>query len=647
MKLTPDFPNIKSRSMITKIVLFTCLLILAVSTGNSQILKRLANDVKNQAEWKVRSKATQKTDQAIDDLLTPERKTTEKKSRSKQTQAKQNTSGSSTSQQEEEGTIGEGFITLSLSANEVFKGGTVIVTGTSIKYGSLANVKMTISGEGAEDEEEELKLYENGSFATGWDAERPGEFTITVKSSDGKDQKSAKVKVYDIEVMDDLWVQDDIQLTHKTYDKLKAEADRVKQLIAEKDKAQLEQEMKEVKENVDAVLKLYNGLSKAAADLGNIVKNGASLSPILKDNLSQLNDKLTQQQTQMKQLYDAANHEPYDNTICEYLVMLNEACAAFSTFTNVWSKSVATILKNIVLDKATPKAAEVANEKAGANLGDFGAVDKTAGKIFATSQLDAEGLFGKLSAASFTGDIMQFATDVLMKKYCGVFKGELKHYYKITYRNNSGVTWWDYSYNTAAAITFRYPKNGSGKIIKMKGNIEGNATAFTFFQDVEQMDAFKEQMKGRAKLTPVPLIKPVAVPFATSQKDELGFGAVARGIATPSYFNIPVDAEYDTEAETIKIFLNEALIDFTPLVKYTYGYIAIAAGIPLVTRVDFPINKAKLTLNAVVHQNNELQVTKDAKNNLIVKGSGDRHIGSGSAPIEHKISYTLSAKNEN
>jgi hypothetical protein len=40
-------------------------------------------------------------------------------------------------------------------------------------------------------------------------------------------------------------------------------------------------------------------------------------------------------------------------------------------------------------------------------------------------------------------------------------------------------------------------------------------------------------------------------------------------------------------------------------------------------------------------------VTKDAKNNLLVKGSGERHIGSPGEPIEHKISYTLTAKNDN
>src|SRR5688500_3894166 len=75
-------------------------------------------------------------------------------------------------------------------------------------------------------------------------------------------------------------------------------------------------------------------------------------------------------------------------------------------------------------------------------------------------------------------------------------------------------------------------------------------------------------------------------------------------------------------------------------------YIAIAAGIPLITRVDFPINKVKLTLNAVVSRSNELTVVKDAKNNLTVKGSGERTIGPGSE-TEHTINYTLTAKNEN
>jgi hypothetical protein len=536
---------------------------------------------------------------------------------------------------------------MSVSANQVFQGGMILVTGTSVKYGELKSVDLRVQGPDT-DEIETISLHENGTYTVGWTAEQSGEFTLTVKSSDGKDQKSEKVFVYDIEVIDSFLVLENIEWTHKTYDKLKNEAERVKSQTGAKDDADLEDKMDVLEENVELAIKLFSEIKKAAALLKNTLSKGAPVSPNLSGNLSQLNDKLKEQATQMKQVYEATNRQPYDNTVCEYLVMLNEACAAFSTFTNVWSKSVATILKNIVLDKGVPKAVEVANDKAGANLGDFGATDKAAGKLFATAQLDAEGLFGKLSAASFTGDITQFATDVLMKKYCGVFKGELSHKYTIIYRNSNKVIWWQYSYTTKAAVTFRYPKNSSGDIIKMKGNIEGNAISFAFTEDIEQEDEFREKMKSRAKLHHIPLIKPVSVPFSSAQEDGLGFGAVARTVATPACFNIPVDADYNTNDGTIQLRLNDAIVDFSPLVKYTYGYVAIIYGVaPLVTRVDFPINKARLTLNSVVSRNNQLTVTKDIKNNLLVKGGGERHIGSEGEPMEHKISYTLTAKNDN
>lgn len=84
------------------------------------------------------------------------------------------------------------------------------------------------------------------------------------------------------------------------------------------------------------------------------------------------------------------------------------------------------------------------------------------------------------------------------------------------------------------------------------------------------------------------------------------------------------------------------------MVKYNYIFLKVSlSGIPIFTRIDLPINKARLTLNAVVYTNNQLTVIKVAKNNLLVKGGGERRIGSSGEPIEHKIIYSLTAKNEN
>jgi hypothetical protein len=635
--------------MVKMKTLFSICLIIIVSTAcHSQILKRITQDVKNEAEWKLRAKTRQKTSEAIDSILSPkkkpEKKQDDKKTNSQNTDiARQDATLSSKQSEVEEMSMGEGFIDLSLSATEVFRGGTVIMTGTSIKYGTLSEVKVTITGEGIR-EEQKLKLYDNGSFAAGWNATKAGEFTITVKSSDGKDQKSAKVKVYAIDVMDDLWVKDNTELTNKCYDKLNQEADRVKQGIGAKDKTELEQKMVELKKKVDATLKLFNDLETAADKLATVAGK-EPLPSVLSDNLSELNDQLFKQKAEMQQMYDAANHQPYDNTICEYLVMLNEALAAFSTITNIWAKSITAALKNIALDKAVPKQVEMVNEykvKAGPTT-EF--LAKEGSKIFATALDDAKALESVAAKAGIAGDVAQFVTEILLKTYCGIFKGQVTNEYTITYRNKDNVVWWQYSYTTKAAVTFRYPKSTAGSIIKMKGNIEGNATSFKFRQDVEQMDEFKEQMKNRAQLIPIELHAPLGVPFATSQADVLGFGAITRSLITPSYFNIPVDADYNTDEGKIKLFINEPIIDFTPAVQYLYAFISFPMGIPVATRVNFPINKAKLTLNAVVSKNNELTVTKDGNNNLIVKGSGNRLIGSETAEIEHKISYSLDAKN--
>lgn len=633
-----------------KIIYCIAICLLMGNMSHSQILKKVLNDAKNHAESKIRSKAIQKTDQAIDSLMKPSQKTDKKSKENSTTTSNEpkdqiSTGNSSSGEGSGEMGVGEGFVQLSVSADEVFKGGTVVITGSSVSYGDMKTVKMQVTGNG-QTETATLTLRENGSFAVGWQSKEVGLFTITVISSDGKDKTSKQVKVTEMELID--WCDNNIEETQRALAKLTKEAAKVKQSIGQKDRQQLEQKLKELEQNTQAAMTLFTGLNNAIKQVSGLVTKGAVLPRNLTDNLSQLNDQLASQHKEMQQMNDAVEHEPYDNSICEYIVMVNEALAAFSTFTNLWAKTVGGVIKNIVLDKAAPKAVEMINSNTVQASAPAEFMGKEASKIFLTSQLDMESLTSKIGKAGIAGDVGQFLTEVLLKTYCGIFKGELSHTYTIIYRNKDNIIWWQYSYTTQSAVTFRYPKSSSGGIIKMKGNIEGNATSFRFTEDMEEEDGFKEKMKTHRTMNHIPVWGPKSVPFSSAQSDALGFGAVARGIATPACFNIPVDAEYDTDAGTIKLTLNEALIDFTDLVKYTYVFIKFSlSGIPLFARVDFPINKVKPTLNAVVSRNNQLTVTKDAKNNLLVKGGGERHIGSESESIEHKIIYSLTAKNDN
>ncbi len=49
-----------------------------------------------------------------------------------------------------------------------------------------------------------------------------------------------------------------------------------------------------------------------------------------------------------------------------------------------------------------------------------------------------------------------------------------------------------------SSFHLRYPKEkNTGNIIKMKDNIEGNGTKFSFFEDVEKEDGFMKGVKEK------------------------------------------------------------------------------------------------------------------------------------------------------
>ncbi|MBS1921643.1 MAG: hypothetical protein JST17_15455 [Bacteroidetes bacterium] len=180
----------------------------------------------------------------------------------------------------------------------------------------------------------------------------------------------------------------------------------------------------------------------------------------------------------MKQANDIASHQPYDNSICEYLVMLKEACAAYGTVTNIECKFILNTLKNIALNNGIPGAAGSANDKAGIG-GDVKNIDIECTKIIANSVATSETLYSQIASDGFAGELMSMASDHLLGKYCVNLSGDLSENYRCIVRNKNQIAWWDYNYSTSGIISLRCPKNNiNGGIMKMKGNIEGNATHF-------------------------------------------------------------------------------------------------------------------------------------------------------------------------
>jgi hypothetical protein len=295
--------------------------------------------------------------------------------------------------------------------------------------------------------------------------------------------------------------------------------------------------------------------------------------------------------------------------------------------------ALAAIPKNVALDKGVPKTVEIGNKNAKDILGNNEFWAKESAKITATAVFDAESLVTKLGAAGMMGDLLQYAGDYLMKKYCVTYSGPLKYHYENIYRHE-GDNWWKYTYDCGAKINLRYPKNQTGGIIKMKGTIEGNATAFTFGFDVKHLLPKNVVIYAQRNITPAIL------PAVTSENDPLGFGAVARAIVTPAYFYLTIDAEYNTQTETVTLFYNQALEDFSPMVSNKGLIMVLAAGIPIIKVIDFPIIKMGKTFGGALKRNPDFKMNPKG-----FLGEGKMSIGPGSAS-EHKATFTMNVKKD-
>ncbi len=648
---------------------------LSISPARAQFLNRLKDAAKGNVESTVTGKVNEKIDQGIDSVL---KKGQKKKSgkkiagggaepavggkdtaiTGKETAGGNSANADSTDTYNVATDAGappdanqqapkDGYISLVTSANNTFPGGSVILSGESVFYENYNSVNLVIQGPYNEDEKHlpiagyskkvmQIALDNEGKFKTFWNVgSNDGVFVLTATSSDGKAKMTKNVIVNTWPDMGDM-ADSNVTQTKKAYDNLVKRVDAVKPDISSKDAADLDKKMADIKDKKDAAITLFTAINEAAAKLGAMVAKGKGLPANLSANLTDLNNTLAGQASDMARLDEFSNHEPTDNTICEYLVMVKEACAAFSTVTNVFSKSVGTILTNITLDKGVPAAVGMGTQSIGTPVDpDKEGVSKETGKIFATALTDANALTSKIGVAGIAGDLVTMASDYLLKKYCGLYEGTIKHNYTVIFRNEDHQIWWKYGVEMEAAFSLRYPKDKTGgRTIKMKGNMEGNATKFTFFADALQ--AVKDEMQGRDKFVKVVVLKdflPPALPFASSQQDKMGFGAAARAVATPSYFNIPVDAEYNTDAEKIKLFINPALVDFSPAVENREIYMVIAV-LPMIRWMEYPIFPAQQMIKGSFKEKNEFPMTGGNTAKPQCNDKVTRHIGKDTDPFE-------------
>lgn len=536
---------------------------------------------------------------------------------------------------------GDGFIDIKLSASRIFIGGALIIQGESGNYNNLNAVDLIISGPGV-NSTHVAHLDKEGKFTVQWYAVgEPGKYKISCSSSD---KKASTVVEFTVEAYDELdeMASDNIQLTQNLMATLNKLVNETRPDLSTAQTAEVDKQIAALNNKVEQLQAIFGKLNDAGKAFSSAAQAGEALPEYLAVNLSQLKQTLQEHQKNTQKLLDNVNHKTIGYTICETLEMVNEACAAFSTVFDFTGK-LKSIAKNLALDKAVPTAATMLNEYAfNKKVPNERVVPGV--KFIVSAAADTDGLTSGTGPMGIAGDVAQLYTTVLMKALCGSFEGTVNHDYLVDIRNKNGQTWWKYGYSTAATLTLRYPKSkGNGKVVPMKGHIEGNATKFSFYQNVSIEDEFMEISKGRVTLEQWRLIAPIALPFATSDIDKPGFGMFARAIATPSYFNLPVDATYDKDAGSIRLFFTEGGIDFSPLVKNRVLFVSLIP-LPLFKIQDFPIIKAKDTMNAVIKRYGEYKMIDNGTGGLSFSGNGTHHAGSSTSDIETTVNLSVNAK---
>ena len=550
---------------------------------------------------------------------------------------------------------GDPLILLDLP-EKTFMGATIEVTGSSIKYENNKNVRIVITGPQRYTIDTLLPMDKEGNYFCIWEAPVvEGDYKFVLYSSDNKKNTTKSIKVelvVDIQYM----AEDNIASTKKAITVVEENYTNCKKLLSSKDGIELEKKYKSVKQSLEKTVVLYQHINEANKKFADLVKSGKAMQASLSGGLSEMQKTLREIKEREKKAAEFLSHKPTSYTICDALNGLKECLAAYSTICNFGAKTLKGVVKNIAIDKGIPYAtgkfteisSKVMKGKPPNDAQKFGAGE--AGKILASVGDDIGGLIGPNGVLGTAGDIITFIADILLKTYCGTYSGTVKQTYKFRNFNRSAEDWWIYTGVLEASITLRYPKaSNTGNIIKMKGYIEGNATKFTFGADPKKAirDDIKEDLYDHTRLIKIFEMKPPTIPFSSApvDKETFGFGFGARMLATPACFNILVDAEYNQETKEIKLFINEATIDFTPAVKFRqlYAFVKYSLAYEL-NYQDYPVAKAFKTMKKNLEDKNYFPVTLDASKNESFKGIVKKKVNVVGQEID--LSFDVDAKKE-
>lgn len=413
------------------------------------------------------------------------------------------------------------------------------------------------------------------------------------------------------------------------------------------DVAKAKQEVAKVKVKLKEFDDGFGKIKKALKDLETLTKKYPEIKSIAAPQLGQLGSKLQESSDLLKQVEkDFGKSKANENDICNRYYKVAEGCALFSTTMNFASGGILAIGKSIFIDKVWPKIAEAKAPKS------FTATDNLlltqAGKTGLSGIGDLSALSTKSFGAGMIGDLVQFASLELMKKYCTEYKGPINGDYELEFKNN-GKTYMRYKLTYEGKISLyilkknleEAQKAASNKIPKLSGYIEGNVTKVDFTDDVWAVEDKSDWDEIKNQRIPAPVI-----PANISEKDP-GFGAAARA-AVPGSFYFPLQAQIVQGKMVIKLM--PALSDFTDAFANRTIVVVRAKQEPHNVSgavFNYPITTARFILTRSMRMKDDSPtVTIDIKTtNGVSTLAGDYH--RTESPNDTKVGFNMKLKMSN
>jgi len=266
-----------------------------------------------------------------------------------------------------------------------------------------------------------------------------------------------------------------------------------------------------------------------------------------------------------------------------------------------WGMSV---VKNLAIDKGIPLVlSQISSERCA--LWDSGAKGIASATLGTADMLS--GIVGLLN------DAATLYTDVLLNRYCGIYSGPIKATMSADFRH-LGTSYWKYSMTIEGTFTLRFPKSTpGGGPVRMTGEVFGNATKYTFWEDIENVMQVPAagQLLARIPITPGP--------FPPIYKDSLGLGQITN-LLIPSVFYIPLEARMEGDNVAIK-FMEPVKEIESYLLKnqLILVYMAFGLPVPAVKYIEFPMNGAHFILSRGMRNPAEITISGKGKQRAMKK----------------------------